>query len=288
MDRIVVGVDPGPAGTAAVQWALTEAVLRGVPMTAVRAWSPSVYALGYAGVLMTVEGEPPECTAAREVAEEQLKLACERVAGSDTVESTALAVVGGPAQALVDRSGPSVLLVVGTRGHGALSRAVLGSVSSSVLHHAHGWVVVVPEPTAHDEQPPRVVVGVDHSPGSLVALAAAADEARRRGAALVPVHVQQPVLGDVSGVGTCTDDPAGLEAVERRRLESACASVGLTHVQAEVVVGHPGAGLTAMTRPQDLLVVGSRGRGGFAGLLLGSTSTQSAQHATCPVLVVRS
>ena len=58
-------------------------------------------------------------------------------------------------------------------------------------------------------------------------------------------------------------------------------------VRAEVLVGNPGASLKKLARPQDLLVVGSRGRGGFAGLLLGSTSTQLAQHATCPVLVVR-
>ncbi len=287
MDRIVVGVDAGPAGAAAVQWALGEAVLRGIPLTAVRAWSPSVYAMDYSGVLLSVEGEAPECTAARQVAEEQLKRACERVSGADTVESTATAVLGGPAQVLIDASGPSVVLVVGTRGHGALSRAVLGSVSAAVLHHAHGRIVVVPEPTEHDEQPARVLVGVDHSPASLVALAAAADEADRRGSSLVPVHVHEPVLGDVSGLGTCTDDPAGLEAVERRMLETACAAAGVQDVDAQVVVGHPGATLNALARPQDLLVVGSRGRGGFAALLLGSTSTQTAQHATCPVLVVR-
>ena len=57
-------------------------------------------------------------------------------------------------------------------------------------------------------------------------------------------------------------------------------------VEPEVVTGHAGAVLLEMTRPGDVLVVGSRGRGGFRGLLMGSTSTQCAQHATCPVVVV--
>ena len=78
-----------------------------------------------------------------------------------------------------------------------------------------------------------------------------------------------------------------LEDSERHRLHDAAKAAGAADVQAEVLVGHPSAQLLATARPQDLLVVGSRGRGGFTGLLLGSTSTQLAQHAPCPVLVVR-
>jgi len=291
MDRIIVGVDAGVAGVAAMEWALTEAVRWGVPLSAVRAWSLSVYAMDYAGVLATGDGPPRECTDAQHLAEEQLKLACSRVPGADTVESDATATVGGPAQVLLDAAGPGVLLVVGTRGHGALSRAVMGSVSSSLLHHVHGPVVVVPEPAPHDDRPGRVVVGVDHSRTSLAALAAGARYARRRGAVLVPMYVHQRVLGELPGLGASVEDLVALEAVERRSLELACQEVGAGEgaaaVEAEVVVGHAGSTLTALTRPQDLLVVGSRGRGGFVGLLLGSTSTQCVQHATCPVLVVR-
>jgi len=128
---------------------------------------------------------------------------------------------------------------------------VLGSVSSSVLHHATVPVASVPEPQDGDGTAPRVVVGVDHSPAALTALAAAAEHARRRGLVLVPVYVHEPV--------------------ELPR--------GGAHA--------PSVALLRTARPQDLLVVGSRGRGGFAGLLLGSTSPQLAQHAPCPVLVLR-
>ena len=291
MDKIVVGVDAGVAGVAAIEWALTEAVRWGVPLTAVRAWSPSFAGMDYAGVLATGAGTPLENADAQDLADDQLKVARARVPGADNVVSAATATVGGAAQVLIDAASPDVLLVIGTRGHGALSRAVMGSVSSSVLHHVQGPVVVVPEPAPHDDRPGRVVVGVDHSRPALAALAVAAAYARRRGAVLVPVYVHQPLLGDVSGLGPGFENLTALEAVERRSLESVCQEIGAGErglaVEAEVVVGHASSTLTALTRPQDLLVVGSRGRGGFAALLLGSTSTQCVQHARCPVLVVR-
>ena len=186
---------------------------------------------------------------------------------------------------LVEQAQHNGMLVVGSRSNGALSRAVLGSVSSAVLHHAAGPVTIVPEPRDSDGAAPRVIVGVDHSPAALLALATAADQAHRRGATLVPVYVHEPI-----------DTPRGrgyaaglvrLEDSERHRLHDAAKAAGAADVQAEVLVGHPSAQLLATARPQDLLVVGSRGRGGFTGLLLGSTSTQLAQHAPCPVLVVR-
>lgn len=279
MDRIVVGVDPSPAGIAALTWALREAVSRQVPVHAVRAWSPSVYAMQYT-VYVSNEVGSQETVMAQQLADEQLRVVTERVPGADALGCTAAAVRGRPAQVLVDESKGSLMVVVGSRGHGALSRAVLGSVSSSVLHHATVPVTVVPEPRETDGSPARVLVGLDHSLSSVAALTVAVEQARRHGLTLVPVYVQQPVYGDVAGTG-------GLEEGERRTMQRAAEAAGGVDVEAEVVVGHPGATLSLMARPQDLLVVGSRGRGGFEGLLLGSTSTQTAQHATCPVLVVR-
>lgn len=287
MNRIVVGVDPGAAGVAALQWAVREAVSRQLPLHAVRAWSPGAFAVEYA-TAVSQDLQAQEGAFAQQIGDEQLKLAVEQVSGAETIACTAEAAYGMPAQVLVDQSANSVMVVVGSRGHGALSRAVLGSVSSSVLHHATVPVTVVPEPRGRNSSPARVLVGVDHSPSSIVALSAAAEQARRHGVPLVPVYVHEPLLGDVVGVGRFSPDPAALEASECRMLELAAAAAGGVDVHAESVVGHPGATLNMMARPQDLLVVGSRGRGGFQGLLLGSTSTQCAQHATCPVLVVRS
>jgi nucleotide-binding universal stress UspA family protein len=229
--------------------------------------------------------EPMELARAQLEADEQLKLAIEQVDGADTVACTTAAVLGAASQVLVEQGAQSAMLVVGSRSHGVLSRAVLGSVSSAVLHHASTPVTVVPEPRDVDGAAPRVLVGVDHSPAALAALTAAVDQARRRGATLVPVFVHEPLeaprgRGHAAGL-------TRLEDSERHRLDDAARAAGAADVQSEVLVGHPSGELLGFAQPQDLLVVGSRGRGGFAGLLLGSTSTQLAQHAPCPVLVVR-
>lgn len=284
MSRIVVGVDPSPSGAAALEWALREAVSTGASLHAIRAWTPSAYAMeAYAYGAPDVEFV--ESNQAQHEADEQLKLATERVAGADTIDCTATAVPAAPSQVLVEQASHSAMVVVGSRSSGALSRAVLGSVSSAVLHHATTPVVVVPEPRDSDGAAPRVIVGVDHSPAALTALAAAATQARRRGATLVPVFVHEPIEVPLGGMHP--PDLARLEDTERHQLTGAAEAAGATDVQAEVLVGHPSAQLLAAARPQDLLVVGSRGRGGFTGLLLGSTSTQVVQHAPCPVLVVR-
>lgn len=284
MNRIVVGVDPSPSGAAALEWAVREAISTGTSLHVVRAWSPSAYAME-AYVYAARDVVPVEATAAQLEADEQLKLALERVPGSDSIASTATAVFGSASQVLIEQAKDSVLLVVGSRSNGALSRAVLGSVSSSVLHHATGPVTIVPEPRESDGAAPRVVVGVDHSPAALAALAAGVDQARRRGQTLVPVYVHGPM--ELPHGAVHAPDIALLEDSERHVLDAAARAAGGTDVQAEVRVGNPVVELLATARPQDLLVLGSRGRGGFSGLLLGSTSTQLAQHAPCPVLVVR-
>ncbi len=284
MHPIVVGVDPSPAGTAALEWAMREAVATGTALRAVRAWTLGAYAVEES-LWNANEIVPRGEVQARLEAVELMKLASERVAGADTVECTATAVLGTASQVLVDQAAHEAMIVVGSRGHGALSRAVLGSVSSSVLHHATGPVAIVPEAQDDDGAAPRVIVGMDHSPAAAQALATAADQARRRGATLVPVYVHEPMM--TTREGTRGPDPSSLEGNERHLLETAAEAAGATDVQADVLVGQPAEQLLALARPQDLLVVGSRGRGGFAGLLLGSVSTQLAQHACCPVLVIR-
>lgn len=283
MTRIVVGVDASAAGTRALQWALREAVSRGASLVAVRAWTPPTYGLYYSPYGFA-ELDDQARTEAQQLAEEQLKEAREHVAGADAVEVSAVATIGPPAHVLVEASRDADLVVVGSRGAGVLSRAVLGSVASSVLHHATVPVVVVPEAARTDGEGGRVLVGVDHSPSSLAALGFAVDFVRRTRRTLVPVLVHEPIATGESCV-----DVASLEVSEQHALSRAAADAGATDVpvEPEVVTGHAGATLNLLAQPDDLLVVGSRGRGGFVGLLLGSTSTQLAQHATCPVAVVR-
>lgn len=284
MTRIVVGVDVSPAGAKALEWAVREAVARDLPLVAARAWLPPSIGMYYPAGSELAAHVPDACTDAEHVAAEQLKLACERVLGADRVESSAVAVMGAASEALVELGKDAAVLVVGTRGAGVFGRTLVGSVSSSVAHHATCPVAVVPEGAPATAERPRVLVGVDHSPESLAALQLAVEHARRHGAVLAPVFVHEPVLmpgGDL-------DLPA-LEACERQSLISAARTAGATDllVEPEVLVGRPADVLTRTARPQDVLVVGSRGRGGFVGLVLGSSSTQALQHATCPVIVVR-
>ncbi|HWH28162.1 MAG TPA: universal stress protein [Mycobacteriales bacterium] len=287
MKGIVVGVDRSAAARAAAQWALAEGLRRGRPVTAVNAWVDPVTA-GYPIAVAMEERAEAVASAALATAQEVLKEATDAVPAADGVDAHAVAVRGAPAAVLTEASRDADLVVVGTRGHGALSRAVLGSVSGSLLHHAHAPVAVVPEPRAPGRRPARVVVGVDHSPAAAAALEWAARAAAARGAVLVPVLVREPTWRLDSPPGALSASLAQLEENERSALRAAVPAELAVRVEPEVVPGHAAAALLHLVEPQDLLVVGSRGRGGFTGLLLGSTSTSVAQHAPCPVVVVRS
>ena len=282
---IVVGVDPSAAGGSALRWALRDACVRQLPVTAVRAWMPSaVFGYGAAGMLMS-GGDALE---AETLAAEQLALAREAVAGSGALTTRSEAVLGSPAEVLLART-DAELLVVGTRGAGTLSRLVLGSVSSAVLHHATTVVVVVPELPEPVGPPERVLVGYDHSASALAAVRFAADHARRHGAALVPVHVREQLWVE-GAAGDRVEDPlAARQLLQDPSLRAALDTAGLDldDVHPQVVPGQAADRLTSMVTPRDVLVLGARGQRGFARLLLGSTSTQCAQHAVCPVVVVR-
>ncbi|CAL9604216.1 universal stress protein [Streptomyces sp. enrichment culture] len=137
-----------------------------------------------------------------------------------------------------------------------------------------------------------VVVGVDGSDSSLAAVETAAEEARRRGAGLHVVHaflwpamhvpLGAPPVGPADGGLQAVADRLVADAVERAR--SAAPDVEVSHA---VVTGEPLSVLEAQSRRADLVVVGSRGMGGFVGLLVGSTAVHLAAHGKCPVLVVR-
>lgn len=138
-----------------------------------------------------------------------------------------------------------------------------------------------------------IVVGVDGSEESVAALRWAMQEARLRGAALRAVHAWHypyeaftEVTGMVAGVITREDLEKDGQAVLDVSLNAA--GVGAAEVPVEPMLVQGGASVALLRAAADaeLLVVGSRGRGGFTGLLLGSVSQQCAHHATCPVVIV--
>lgn len=138
----------------------------------------------------------------------------------------------------------------------------------------------------------RIVVGVDGSSGSHRALAWAVEEARIRGAAVEAVHVWTTPYVAGFPYTTLVLDPAQLEQHAHELLAAAIAGVdtaGLAvPVQPVVAAGGPAEAILAHAKGADLVVVGTRGRGGFTGLLLGSVSQQVVHHATCPVVIVQS
>jgi nucleotide-binding universal stress UspA family protein len=132
-----------------------------------------------------------------------------------------------------------------------------------------------------------VVVGVDHSNEAKAALRFALEEAHCRGAKLLVVHAIDPF----STYPSLAVDVSAVRGAADQLLEDATNDVNReddgVEIERRVVEGAPGAVLVEESREADLLVVGSRGHGGFVGLLLGSVSRQCAHHAECPVVIVR-
>lgn len=136
----------------------------------------------------------------------------------------------------------------------------------------------------------RIVVGVDGSDQAITALEWALDEGRLRGAEVAVVHAFY-LFPDLSETAVLTEEPdmfLRAEELLRKTVEPALATRPGVHMTTRALQGPPARTLLDAAAGADLLVVGSRGRGGFAGLLLGSVSQQCVHHAPCPVVVVPS
>lgn len=135
----------------------------------------------------------------------------------------------------------------------------------------------------------RIVVGVDGSDHSRRALQHAMEEARRHHAKLTVVHAY-PTPTPIAMYGTAVPVGPTREELQQAGRDVIDRTIGTrpTDVDIECIATNGPAAKTLVRIAQgaDLLVVGSRGRGGFRGLLLGSTSHQVVSHAACPVLVV--
>jgi nucleotide-binding universal stress UspA family protein len=140
-----------------------------------------------------------------------------------------------------------------------------------------------------------IVVGIDHSKGANAALRFALEEARLRQATLRVVHAWQFAYVGATGLegmlpvvgGEFEDFRQGGVVVLDEILRDVVADTHGVMIERRLDRGTPAAVLVEESRDADLLVVGSRGHGGFAQLLLGSVSQQCAQHAFCPVVIVR-
>lgn len=198
-------------------------------------------------------------------------------------------VAGGPGATMVEESRGAELVVVGSRGLGGFTGLLLGSVGAQVAAHARCPVLVVrPEGQPIDLDGP-VLVGVDGSESSRLAVGYGAAEAALRDVPLVLAHVGPPG-GDRAVPDEIEEAQAAEQAEAVRLLADASAAARAEHPDL-VVREHPlrasspAQGLVEASGVASLLVVGTRGRAGFAGLLLGSVSQAALHHAHCPVLV---
>ncbi|MDR1825071.1 MAG: universal stress protein [Bifidobacteriaceae bacterium] len=305
---ILVGVDGSDSAYNALDWAVAEAKTRSLGLHVACAYSLP----RFGGSSMDAAYVELGKNAVREGAEAVLADAVEHAEGHG-VPVKGSVEVGDPAGVLVELSKGASLAVVGTRGRGGFAERLLGTVSTALPVHAHCPTVVIPGhytgPEANRDdvtmehgvaltsphQVAKIVVGVDGSDASKVALHRAVDEAIAWDAQLtafssMPVATGTSLFAWAPGQVDHTAVLAELEAEVGRAIDEELASRddvpdGFT-VERHGLDGTPSALLVEFSAHVDLIVVGSRGRGGFSGLLLGSTSQAVLHHARCPVMVV--
>lgn len=280
---IHVGIDGSWRDSGALEWALQEADLRGTPLRVVHVieeklrrtpyWEPAVIDDAAAQVVKEVQ---------------------EHLASRDTeLHHTAELTAGHPATVLADRAKEGRMLVVGRRGAGSFSRLLIGSTSEAVANQAQVPVVVVPDGWHAPAAQAPVVVGLEESDDSAIAVDFAAQVAAERGVPLRLVHVWETpdMYGwDGSDVGQLDSD-WDVEGVERRielMAQQWRDKYPDVDIQVAVQEGHPVYGLLAAADSVDaqLIVVGGRSHHPLVAILLGSVTRGVLHHATRPVAVV--
>lgn len=284
---IVVAVDGSPASNDAVVWAARAAALRNIPLTLFHAvvtptstWPPVPYP---DSLLVKLEDD------CRQQLAHAFKLAEEALPDNHKVAITKEFVYSSPALALIKLSDDAEMIVVGSSGRGLLARGVLGSVSSTVVRHANCPVAVIRDEDVPDPQHGPVLVGVDGSPASELATAIAFEQASLRGVDLVALHA----WSDVAVLGLPAFDWEAVEDEAERSLAENLAGWQERYpdvtVRRLLVRDLPAQQLIQQSKSIEaqLVVVGSHGRGGLTGLILGSVSNTVLHSVRVPIIIAR-
>ena len=288
---IVVAVDGSEASAAAVRWAANAAAKRGEPLRLAASYTMPQF--------LYAEGMVPPKELFEELETETLELVQQardialEVAPDIHIGHTV--AEGSPIDFLLEMSKNVTMIVMGSRGLGGLSGMVMGSVSAAVVSHAHCPVVVVRSDSDVTESTKYgpIVVGVDGSDVSQKATEYAFVEAQARRCPLVAVHtwMDMQVQASLAGLSAAEQQWEEVEKEQTellsKRLEDYCARYPEVEVTKLVTRDRPVRALSEAAQKAQLLVVGSHGRGGFKGMLLGSTSRALLQSAPCPMMVVR-
>ncbi|MGE5693970.1 MAG: universal stress protein [Candidatus Sericytochromatia bacterium] len=282
---IVVGVDGSAHSHVAVRWAAREAVMRHVALTIVHVlpiplegWTEWAY--------MPTELGPLQDKRGQQIIDEATRVAKDATTDGGHVQIDTEMYFSPAVSTMVVLTEDAQMVVVGCRGHGVLRRILLGSMSTALVQHAKCPVAVI-----HDEVVPAlrapVLVGIDGSPVSELATAIAFDEASSRGVDLVALHAWSDAdVADMPAVNWLVVGPEAEETLAERLAgwEERYPDV---RVRRRVVADGPARHLLKESESSQLVVVGSHGRGGFAGMLLGSVSTAVVHAARIPVIVAR-
>jgi nucleotide-binding universal stress UspA family protein len=279
---VVVGVDGSQAALHAVRWAAVEARSARCPVSLVHIVEWPMVSLPVAGLQVDwTQQVHAQGHRWLQQAQETAELA------APGVQTQAHLFTGDPREHLLAEAQHAQELVVGSRGLDGLKGMLLGSTSATVSQHACCPVVVV---HGNGEAAGPIVVGLDGSPASEQALGYAFRAASRAGAALLAVHawddrgMRNPRLTRAKELAV-----ADVEATGQRMLAEQLAGWSDKYpdvaVERRIIHQRPAAALIDLGHRARMIVVGSRGRGGFTRLLLGSVSQAVVQHATCPVVI---
>jgi nucleotide-binding universal stress UspA family protein len=283
--ELVVGFDGSPDARAALAWAMAEAGTRHLGIRVVQV-QPDLIGWGSASAAMA---GAPALAAELPAPEDDPAAEAVELATRTGVPARSVVVTGAPAAVLADESRTADLVVIGSRGLGSVSSAVLGSTVAHVAAHAHSPVVVV---RAEGPSTGPLVVGVDGSADSEETIGWAFDHASRHGLALEVLHAYTiPVYPGVVPYVPPVELTEATTQYERRVTQEVLAGWQERYpdvaVTASLVHGRAAPALIEATRRATLTVVGSHGRGAFLGMLLGSTSQSLLQHAHGTVAVLR-
>lgn len=288
---VVVAVDGSEASQNAVRWAANTANKRGVPLRLAASYTMPQF--------LYAEGMVPPQELFDELQSETMDMIeAARVVAHEVAPDIKIGYViaeGSPIDMLLDMSSDVTMIVMGSRGLGGLSGMVMGSVSAAVVSHADCPVVVVRSDNhvAETNKYGPVVVGVDGSDVSQRATEFAFEEAQARGAKLVAIHtwMDMQVQASLAGLAAAQQEWEIIEKEQTTLLKDRLQPLleRFPDVEVEMVItrDRPVRALEDCAHNAQLLVVGSHGRGGFRGMLLGSTSRALLQSAPCPMVVVR-
>lgn len=287
----VVGVDGSASALDAVRWAALDARLHRSDLVVVSAMSLPK-ALTGVGILPEPVVQQSRSEISR-ILEEAGTLAARDSARSGAITIDTVSSDNSAVSTLLELSAASRMIVIATRGLGGTEQRSLGSIGFAVTSHARCPVTVVRGWTGtgldHESRP--VVVGVDGTKASAAAVALAFEEAYVRSAPLTAVHswsdADLSVGFPIRGLEWPTNRPAAADQLARL-LEPNTRRYPTVSVRHVVVKDRPLHALLDHAQGAQLAVIGSHGRGGFAGMMLGSTSRSVLARASCPVTVVPS